>query len=223
MRAKVQFTTTLYQVRSSSQSKIPTNRLIDDDSIDHTAGNVTADLPSLHLTYETQHKLLNAIQHLLEQCCYDWVKLWFPDLLHERDWDCAQAVELSKWHEVLSSRVRNISPEATTLASGDDLMSTLRATLPLRNAAVHRVPTSAKDIEEMLNNALTLVKALCNNSMVLKLETILDDFRSNIHDMELHRKQLGNALDEKLCHLQVQKTVLDREGKRPKKTWSNKI
>ena len=172
------------------------------------------DLPPSHLTYETQHKLLNTIQHLLEQCCYDWVKTWFPNLLHERHWDCAEAVELSKWHEVLSSPVKNISQEATTLASGDALISALRATLPLRNAAVHRTPTSAKAIEVMLNNALHLVKALRNTSIALRLETILDEFRSNIHDMELHRKQLENALEGKLRDIQLQRTVLDREEKK---------
>ena len=171
------------------------------------------DLPSLYpsyLTYKVQHKLLNAVQRLLEESCYDWAAKWLPALLTERKWDCAEAVELGNWAEILPQRFQNISNGATSLDSGGALKCALVATHPLRHAAVHRLPTSAKSIQKMLDNALYLIKALYDAPSALKLEAVRTDFLAKVQDMELRKNRLENELDDELREIQRQRAALDK-------------
>ena len=123
---------------------------------------------------------MNAVQDLLEQACFEWAKKWTPDVLKERKWSCAEAVKLGQWAKVLPRRFSQISKEATSLDSGNSLKGVLLSTHSLRHAAVHRLPTSAKGVEKMLNNALHLLKALHDTSNSFKLEALLNDFRSKV-------------------------------------------
>ena len=157
-----------------------------------------------------QHKLLNAVQRLLEESCYDWAAKWLPALLNERNWDCAEAVELGNWAEILPHRFHHISTSATSLESGDALKYALVTTHPLRHAAVHRLPTSAKGIQKMLDNALYLIKALYDASSTLKLEAVRTDFLARVQDMELRKNRLENELDDELREIQRQRAALDK-------------
>ena len=177
------------------------------------------DLPSLYpayLEYEVQHKLLNAVQSLLEQSCYSWAKHWLPGLLEERKWTCAEAIELTQWVRFVPQRFSELHNDATTLDSGTVLARTLRATHNLRHAAVHRLPTSARGLEKMLQSALDLVKSLCDTQTVFKIEHILKTFQEKVEEIELLKNQLENQLDEELHNIQEQKAALDRREKEVK-------
>ena len=157
-----------------------------------------------------QHKLLNAVQRLLEESCYDWAVKWLPTLLIERKWDCAEAVELGNWAETLPPRFQHISNSATSLESGHALKYALVTTHPLRHAAVHRLPTSAKGIQKMLDNALYLIKALYDTPSAFKLDAVRTDFLAKVQDMELRKNQLENELDDELREIQRQRAALDK-------------
>jgi len=68
-------------------------------------------------SYAVQHKLLNAVQRLLEECCYDFARTWVPSVLEEHNWDCAEAVEIIRWSEVLPFKFAEIDADATSLES----------------------------------------------------------------------------------------------------------
>ena len=177
------------------------------------------DLPSLYptyLTYQVQHELLNTVQRLLEQCCYEWARRWIPDLLEERKWTCSEAVELSQWAKVLPRRLDKTNDEATSLESADSLKSALVATHQLRHAAVHRLPTSAKGIEKMLGHALFLANALHDTTITFKLDALLCEFKLKVRDMELHKNELENGLDDELKEIQEQRAILDRREREAK-------
>lgn len=185
----------------------------DDVTPEQHWGKPSFDLPSLYpsyLTYKVQHKLLNAVQRLLEESCYDWAAKWLPALLTERNWDCAEAVELGNWAEILPQRFQHISNGATSLESGDALKYALKTTHPLRHAAVHRLPTSAKGIQKMLDNALYLIKALYDAPSTFKLEAVRTNFLSKVQDMELRKNRLENELDDELREIQRQRAALDK-------------
>ena len=177
------------------------------------------DLPSLYptyLTYQVQHELLNTVQRLLEQCCYEWARRWIPDLLEERKWTCFEAVELGQWAKVLPCRLEQTHDEATSLESADSLKSALVATHQLRHAAVHRLPTSAKGIGKMLGHALFLANALRDTNTTFKLDALLCEFNLKVRDMELHKNELENGLDEELNEIQEQRAILDRREQEAK-------
>lgn len=172
--------------------------------------------PSLfpsYLSYTAQHKLLNAVQKVLEDCCYDWVAKWIPSLLEERHWTCSEAIELDRWATIVPQRFDTFDFDATALGSREALSEVFRATHPLRHAAVHRLRTSVKGIERMLKHALNLATALQDTQCKNKLQDILEDFRAAMQAMEISKNDLENALDEELRDIQEQRAALDEKEK----------
>ena len=177
------------------------------------------DLPSLfpsYLSYSVQHRLLNGVQKLLEECCYGFATKLIPNVLEERKWDCAEAVELGSWCGVLLPHFDKISTEATAFDSEQALQRVFAATYGLRHAAVHRKPTHCKGLEQMLKDALRLVGALQDEPRISKLEALLQDLHSKRQDMELAKNHLENQLDEELMQIQGQRAALDRKEKEAK-------
>ena len=191
----------------------------DPNTFEEPLRNLPIDLPSLfpsYLSYQVQHSLLNTVQGLLEDCCYEWAAKWIPNVLEERNWTCAEAVELGRWSQVIPQRFGKLSIDATRLDSREALAQVLQATHSLRHAAVHRLPTSGKGIEKMLNNALALVKALNDTGRIFKMEDVLKQLQARMRDMELHKNQLENELDEELRSIQEQRAALDLREKEAK-------
>jgi hypothetical protein len=51
-----------------------------------------------YIPYKDQHDILMEAQRILEECCCDFARQWFPSMLNKY-WDCAQSVELTGWLE----------------------------------------------------------------------------------------------------------------------------
>ena len=184
--------------------------------IEDSSGPVSTRSPSLFpsfLSYAAQHKLLNTVQRVLEDCCYDWVAKWIPSLLEQRNWTCSEAVELGRWTVTIPERFDTFSFDATALGSGEALRAVFLATHPLRHAAVHRLRTSVRGIERMLKNALNLATALQDTQRKCKLHDILEDFRATMRAMEASKNDLENALDEEIRDIQEQRAALDEKEK----------
>ncbi|CAF9925348.1 MAG: hypothetical protein ALECFALPRED_003121 [Alectoria fallacina] len=187
--------------------------------LEDASGSIASKSPSLfpsYLSYTSQHKLLNTVQRVLEDCCYDWVAKWIPSLLEERKWTCSEAVELGEWTATIPKRFDTFSFDATSLGSEEALTAVFLASHPLRHAAVHRLRTSVKGIERMLKSALNLATALQDTQRKCKLQDILMDFRATMQDMELNKNNLESQLDEELRHIQDQRKALDRKEKEAK-------
>ena len=192
---------------------------------DEEPKRVPFDSPSLfpaYLSYSVQHKLLNGVQRLLEQCLYEFTAKRLPDLLKEKKWDCAEAVELGRWSEVLPSQFERLSDEmrsnVTSFKSREAFFRALVATHPLRHAAVHRLPTHGKGLEQMLQTALSLVKALHDLPRTTKMKAVIEGFQSKRQDMELNKNHLENQLDEELAKIQAQRAALDVREREAKET-----
>ena len=194
---------------------------VDSNSPKYDPAHVEFNLPSLfpsYLSYAVQHKLLNAVQRVLEECCYDWAANWVPETLQDQRWDCAEAVELGTWSTVLPQAFDKIRARSTSLDDSEHLYDLLIATHPIRHAAVHRLPTHAKSLEEMLNSAISLVAVLQDGSRVSKMEAVLNDFHAKRQDMEFHKNHLENQLDLELKGIQEQRAALDKEEKEAKES-----
>ena len=96
------------------------------------------------------------------------------------------------------------------------MTSMLSGTHSLRHAAVHRLPSGTKSIEGMLQNAISLVKALQDTPATIKLEALLSDFQSIVHEMRLHKNQLVNELDDELRQIFDERAALSRREEKIK-------
>ena len=171
----------------------------------------TPSLYPLHLPFKTQHLILTTTQHLLEECCFDFAVTWLPSLLTENDWDCAEAVELTKWTKTLKNHFPNLPASAVNSPHGGLVQEIFHATNELRHSAVHRLPTSARGIHKLIQSALRLAKLLCDFSRAAVLEDLDVEIERRIRDMELNKNFLEDRLDKQLQDIQEQRAELDRK------------
>lgn len=68
----------------------------------------------------------------------------------------------------------------------------------------------------MLDKALHLVQVLHDDIRTSKMETIVENFRASREDMEIHKTNLENQLDQQLRDIREQKAALDRKAQEAK-------
>lgn len=94
------------------------------------------------------------MQRILEEGCYDFASRWVPQILHEKRWDCSEAVELSTWRTFLPTA---LPPTAIRKLSNYTLETALADAVRLRNSAVHRHLCDNHEIQQMALQAQDLM------------------------------------------------------------------
>jgi hypothetical protein len=174
-----------------------------------------AHVPSLYpsyIPYKAQHVILSTAQRILEECCYDFTRNWLPEILTNSGWDCAEAVELTKWTRMLLKYAHTLPPQAVA-TSGTSLKDIFLSTHQLRHTAVHRLPTTARGIAELVQSALGLAEALQDNKRAVLLEELHRDIDGKIKAMELHKNALEDTLSYELRRIRRRREELDRMEK----------
>ncbi len=141
-------------------------------------------LPSLYpsyLPYRAQHLILNTAQQILEESCFDFAMTSVPSLLQERKWECAAAGELTQWTKIFRSN--RAKPWASTLGTdfgSGEARGMLTAVSNLRHTAVHRLPTTARGVSQLLESAVKLMQVLEDGLRAAQLEELWSDVNSKI-------------------------------------------
>ena len=186
-----------------------------------TGSKTTEDLkvPSLYpisISYKTQHFILTNTQRLLEECCYDFTLKCLPEILEQRQWDCPEAIELNKWISVVVKRLgklpagcfeTSIENPATTLAS------MLAPISKVRHSAVHRLPTTAKGISEMIRCAIQFAKILRSSACEQQLHKLNHELEGKIHALELNKNFLEAKFEGEMRDIARQRRELEDKEK----------
>ncbi|KAF4908253.1 hypothetical protein CGCVW01_v012305 [Colletotrichum viniferum] len=143
---------------------------------------------------------------VLEECCFDFASKTIPDALSERGWDCASAVELTKWARILCKEL----PQGL---SGVTVQSALVSTHQLRHTAVHRLCTTARGISRLLESAVGLAEALNDVPRAAQLEELKSELDGKIKAMELSKNVLEDRAAAGLEEIRRQREELDRQEK----------
>lgn len=171
-------------------------------------------MPSLwpcYVPYQTQHLLLNTVQGILEASCFDFAQRWLPEVLAKRNADCPAAIELTKWARILGKHASKLPAGAVLVkAGGVPLKKLVLTTHQLRHTAVHRLPTTARAMSQMLQVALDLVEALQDRARAAQLDSLKCELDGKIKAMELNKNVLENGTVEKLEEIRRQREELDR-------------
>ena len=125
-----------------------------------------------YLPYEAQHVLLNTIQRLLEESCFEFAKTWFENDHRVRAWTTPAQVEISKWRDLLGTA--RIPSEALDGNVQTPLRVLLQEATHLRNNAVHRSQVHVEDILKLLTSAIQLTRMLRDQTRRTKIEDIRD-------------------------------------------------
>ncbi|RDL35918.1 uncharacterized protein BP5553_06530 [Venustampulla echinocandica] len=151
--------------------------------------------PDLGLPYKVQHFILNMIQRIIEEGCYDFASRWIQNILCEKNYTCSQEVELPEWRRLLPKYIpgKAINPTSTS-----NLEGVLANTGRIRNAAVHRHLCDNADLRKMAGHAQDLMFMFSDvtrqeNFHQLRIE--LDEWdKLNSDDPQAARNRLESAL-----------------------------
>lgn len=182
----------------------------------HPNQETDTSIPSLYpvqLPFKTQHSILARSQKLLEECCYDFTQNHATDLLREKKWDCAEAIELNKWTLTMIKRKGKVTTGA--FADSDTSINTiLLAVNKLRHSAVHRLRISAKGVLQMLDDAVKLAQTLSDSTRASQLEELYKELQSMIKSQELNKNFLETKLNNELAEItRLREELMRREQK----------
>ncbi|KAJ5776748.1 uncharacterized protein N7511_001759 [Penicillium nucicola] len=163
-----------------------------------------------YFPYHAQHSILSTVQRVLEESCFEFAQKWFPMDIKEHDWDCAEAVELTKWTRLIQKRSSEL-PCGSLLLSGSELSIALSAVHKIRHTAVHRLLTTARGIDTLVLSAMRVTGILQDTLRTSQLEDLHLDLVSKIETMELQKKALDSSLAQDLEDVRLQKEQLEQK------------
>ena len=170
-------------------------------------------IPTLHpvyLPFKTQHKILVLVQSLLEECCFDFGNTWVPDLMEAQKWHEVESVELTQWIQKVVNFTESLPPAATKPIAGKSIAQVLFGTSTLRHSAVHRHPTSAVGILNMLSAAITFAEALNDSKRAEKVAEMKAQLETGIEEIVQHQNLLQRKLAGQLEDIARRRAELDK-------------
>ncbi|KAL8407822.1 hypothetical protein RB594_006584 [Gaeumannomyces avenae] len=193
------------RARSESQEKVEEDRF-------------SIRCPSLYpayLPYQTQHLIVNKAQQVLEECCFDFATVSMSGLLQEKNWECPAAAELTEWTSMFlkgKSRWPGLPKEL-----GEEGRELLLEVANIRHTAVHRLPTTAKELSSKIK-AMELNKNILEDTLASELQAIqkqrkgLDEKEARLIQAMLKDDMDNKALIGQLLEESVRKTFNKNGG-----------
>lgn len=159
-----------------------------------------------YLPYEAQHILLNTVQRLLEEGCFDFAKKWFTTDPRVREWTTPAQVEISKWRDLLGGA--RIPWEALDTHVQTPLRVLLQEATYIRNNAVHRNQVLVGDILKMLTSSIQLTKMLRDQARCTAIESIRDRLIDELNIRDNNRARATAVYRESLDDIDRRKEPL---------------
>jgi hypothetical protein len=161
-----------------------------------------------YLPFKLQHSILSQTQRLLEECCYDFAKKWFPSILEAHGWDAPEAVELSKWW--MTFRKCDIPAAAIAVSPGQSLSLLFNRATSIRNCAVHRRPQiPVKIVEQMVRDACLLSQALQDDSRAAQLQHWHKELENLVTHLQLRTNSQREAAETQLRNIHNTKAEIE--------------
>jgi hypothetical protein len=116
----------------------------------------TSNTPTLYplsLPYKTQHRLLTIIQSILEECCFNFGRLWLPEVLKTRSCECVESIELTRWTRILVRYCKHLPLLVAAEIPDVSFRDVHFKTHQIRHTAVHRRVVSVGEVEKMIGAA----------------------------------------------------------------------
>ncbi|KAG0128059.1 hypothetical protein HOY82DRAFT_43273 [Tuber indicum] len=130
---------------------------------------VTADSVIPSLPFKLQYRIFTALQAILESCCYDFARRYYPQYLKRKSWDCPEAGELTAWIRGLS---KEFSSNPVFDMGEDEFDLILKKGGEIRHAAVHRVSVSGLEIQSLIEDARAMAEILDDEEVEGRLREI---------------------------------------------------
>ena len=134
---------------------------------------------------------------------------WVPELMKAENWTEAESIELNRWTRRFLKYAKSLPPSAMKLVPGKSISEVLSATDILRHSAVHRLPTSAAGMLNMLGVAVTFLEVFNDSKRAEKITEIKVQLGANLQDIVRHQNLLERKFGDQLEDIARQRARLD--------------
>jgi hypothetical protein len=176
----------------------------------------TSNTPTLYplsLPYKTQHRLLTIIQSILEECCFNFGRLWLPEVLKTRSCECVESIELTRWTRILVRYCKHLPLLVTAEIPDVSFRDVLFKTHQIRHTAVHRRVVSVGEIEKMIG-AASLTTVLKDALRTRKIRLIQKEVRVRLEELKCAQNELETSMSEELTKIANRRAFLDKVEKK---------
>lgn len=188
-------------------------RIEGDDTANVLSGNTsTSGLPPARLPIAIQYFLLTEVQRLLEECCYNFTRQWLPNIVKQRQFDSAVAVELNRWAFIIQKNMSHVPKEAFNLKIRNST-SILQSAVKLRHIAVHRHNLPIRELHGLVDAGASMASLLKQNDIASILRRVTNDLEINMSSLEASREMTKKAAAAKLEDIQRRREQLILEEK----------
>ncbi|KAI4138460.1 MAG: hypothetical protein LQ341_004659 [Variospora aurantia] len=156
-----------------------------------------------------QHKILVLVQSLLEECCLDFGNTWVPNLMEAHKWKEAESIELTQWIKRFSKHAKSLPLSAFDRIPGKSITEVLFGISNLRHSAVHRLPTSAAGILNMLGAAIHFAEALKDSKRAERVLKIKTQLEASVQEVVQHQNLLECKLTAQFEDIARRRAELD--------------
>ncbi|EMC91556.1 hypothetical protein BAUCODRAFT_134403 [Baudoinia panamericana UAMH 10762] len=165
-------------------------------------------IPSLYPIYvpfQTQHRLTNKIQKVLEDACFTFAQEHLGAELRKNGWECTEQVELNVWTRTFKS-ARCLDETALTLRI--PLSELFESIADLRHTAVHRIQVSVNRLLQFLADAEALATLLNNDHAADyvarqrgRLEVLIDETKRNNDILRYRAAETIRELNDRIADI----------------------
>ena len=129
--------------------------------------------------------------------------------MEARKWNEAESIELTEWTKRFLKYAKSLPPSAIKSVPGKSIAEVLFGTSTLRHSAVHRLPTSAAGILNMLSAAITFAEALKDSKRAEKVAEIKTQLEASIEEIVQHQNLLERKLTDQFEDIARRRAELD--------------
>ena len=125
------------------------------------------------------------------------------------EWHETDSVELTEWTRRFSKHANSLPPSATKQMADKSISEVLFATDIIRHAAVHRCPTTAAGILNMLDAAITFTKVLNNSKRTENLTKIKTKLEASVGEIVQYQRLLESKHADQLGDIARRRAEID--------------
>ena len=124
------------------------------------------------IPFANQHSILAGILKILEKTRYNFTRVWLPNILEQKGWDCAHAAELTRWTRTLKAQKDGLPAETFKEESDPFSKDQICMLDELRHTTVHRKRITLPELKKLMTAAEGLTQNLFAFRPTAKIRTI---------------------------------------------------
>lgn len=165
----------------------------------------------LEFHFTTGHRILIKTQEVLELACFRFVEKAMPEILEKRKWHCPESGELNLWAIEFLKRLSKFEGKSSRMVSPPRPLKELFPSIAqIRHHAVHRIPVTAKELEQFMADGETLAQLFEDQTAICVMSRARGEVQKAAAEMENRKNMLEARLAKVLQEVAHKRAELDR-------------